>query len=897
MQRRRGSAGSLGFLALLAFGVVAPAMSACAGSPPASSQSGAGSAAPTSSSSANNAGSATAPTACDDRAVTRSNELPRTDGGTEDAVQTGAGVDPERRRAATTKNACEVADDNLGRATSDVLAGAGRRSPTPHRDWDRTSDPEHMALLENRYRLTAAEKTMLHANGFVALGRISHPSYAWAMHEIYQSEMPIYISMDSLLFAVFSSNDNLIASVEERTLAPLLASILSRMHCALAREQAAYPKAVARDLDVYLTVARSLLESRAVHSVLGTDAEARTLVAAANAARPARELTLFGRPRYVDWSQYAPRGHYASAPRGAFEEHAQASPLGPYFRASMWLSRLELNLVSRSSRSSDPGAVPNPSETPQEANVALALADLADKTGTLSDVTELTRAWTLFAGKREDVSLADLVSLRKNAGITVIDDGAPAKLRAAIGNDFQRTARFHRMPEGSRVLPAISTMLGPRVTPDAAAFRPIVNGETPGRYMVHAGDVGAMLGLDLARKYIKDDIARFPNLSANLDLAKKTAAAADDDGSLYYAWFSAVRNLSAAPAPTAPAFMRTPAFQDATLNSLVAGYGEIRHNYVLMAGQPYDEGGCEIPDGFVEPRPETLAALRAYATRGKTVMRALDPKDALGAVAYFGTLESTFTVLQSIVTDELEGRPLSPSEKSFLGMVAEMAPGGTGGPPTYTGWYFDLFRLRDREALTAASFIADYYTSSEQSRVAYLGTKPPIMGAFVVDTGGPPRVMVGPIASAYEATSPLASRLSDETAEKAEDRGSPWAASYVAPPALDVAFAAAALLGNDASGAPRPLVVRVRTKEPHAAVRVELLDHHRKVVATMTKASVAGKRVEYKFAPVRATASSGIPEGVRVSIGEFSAEQFGTSVASDPSITVGGMESPSEDWQ
>ena len=102
-------------------------------------------------------------------------------------------------------------------------------------------------------------------------------------------------------------------------------------------------------MDLYLTVARSLLADTVVPSRLGTDTEAATLVQRAKNANEMATITLFGRARVVDFSQYEPRGHYKSR-----------EGMAPYFRASMWLSRLELNLVSRSSRSSAPGFTPDP---------------------------------------------------------------------------------------------------------------------------------------------------------------------------------------------------------------------------------------------------------------------------------------------------------------------------------------------------------------------------------------------------------------------------------------------------------------------------------------------------------------------------------------------------------
>src|SRR5262249_62067584 len=123
--------------------------------------------------------------------------------------------------------------------------------------------------------------------------------------------------------------------------------------------------------------------------------EAGELVAQVMAASELARVTLFGRPRLVDFTQYGPRGHYAS------DEFMQR-----YFRAAMWASRLEFNLVSRSSRSSDPGPEPDPSETPREAIAALALADLAVRSGADKLIADLDAAWAALAGRREDVSIA-----------------------------------------------------------------------------------------------------------------------------------------------------------------------------------------------------------------------------------------------------------------------------------------------------------------------------------------------------------------------------------------------------------------------------------------------------------------------------------------------------------
>jgi hypothetical protein len=798
-------------------------------------------------------------------------------------------VSDDRRSTHDEKNdLCQIADDNLARATREILANVGQAAPVAPRPWDKKQAPLYLRSIDARFGLSGAEKAKLAENGFVVLPRTAQSSYGWAMHEVHQSELPVFVSMDALLFAIFSSNDKLIADLETRSLRPKLDAALSAMHCHLAARHQSYPRDVATDVDLYLTVARSLLAERPVPSVLGTDEQAARLVDLAQKAKQPEILELFGRQRYVDFSQYVPRGHYASLPQSYPGEEAQLSPLASYFRASMWLSRLELNLSSRGSRSSDPGASPNPEETPREENIALALTDLAKDSNATSDLGAINTAWTVLAGRREDLSVDDVASLVANAHIEHVDDAAPAALRAAIGDRFQRTARFHRMPEGTQVLPAIFTLLGARVTPDAPAVKLLVNGQIPGRYMVGPGDVGAMMGLPSAREYLVADLVKYPSLGLGLERAKEVVRSAQDDKSLYYAWFSAVRDLAEPPAASAPSFMKTPAYGDFTLGSIVAGYGELRHNYVLMAGQAYDEGGCDIPDGYVEPKPKTLDALLAYAERGAQVARALDPDNHTQAVAYFKNLHATLTVLRHIVQDELEGRPLSTAEKRWLSMVAEMTPGSTGSAPTYTGFYFDMFRGRQNEALTSPAFIADYYTSSELGRIAYLGVTAPVMGVFVVDSGGGPRAFVGPVARSYEAQSPIDGRLSDQTADKADVHRAPWEDRTTAPAPAPVRLLMSATLG-DFEHENMNARAWVRTERP-AKVRITLLDHHRREITRMDKQVPAGKRVNYMF-NVRANKV----EGVRVSVGDFSVEGFTSLMDKDVVLSGGGMEMPTDE--
>ncbi|MGZ3424980.1 MAG: DUF3160 domain-containing protein, partial [Polyangiales bacterium] len=623
---------------------------------------------------------------------------------------------------------CTVADDNIEAARTSALASLGAPGAKIDAAWDHKSDPLRLELVTKRLGLTKAEIQAIRDRGFAVLGKQSFGTYAEALHEVYQSELPLWVSTDAILHAVYRSNDTLIKRVELASLRPRLGKLLESMHCALGKM--ALPAEVARDADVYLTVARSLLAGTKVASVFGNassvSGEVERLVARATAAEGIEDTQLFGRKRMVDFSVYKPRGHYDGE-------------LANYFRAASWLSRLELNLVTFDCASSSKG---DPSQTPREVALAIALADLAEKSGS-SELAALEQAWSLFAGKREDVPFGEIAKV----GLDPVPASAE-RLRAAIGRRFPRTARTHFTWEGCGDLPAITTMLGARVVPDSAVTRPLVHSEVTGRQRLGIADMAYAFGLDRAKTHLAKDLADYPTLGGQLEKARTLARAKLTGEDLYSAWFSAVRAIADRPQGTLPSFMHGEAYDDLRFNSLTAGFGQIRHNYVLFAAMTYGEAGCAIPDAFVEPQVQVYDALVDYATRGEKTMHLLAMDEESG---YFQRLGKNLKVLRAISARELEGKPLPDEAIRFLSMVVEITFGTrtTGSSPTFTGWYFDMFRSRD-EGLDGASFLADYYTSSELSEAAYAGVSGVDIGVFVVDVGGAPRVMVGPVSHAFE---------------------------------------------------------------------------------------------------------------------------------------------------
>jgi hypothetical protein len=816
-------------------------------------------------------------------------------------AETEAEDDPA---AAGKSAACSLTQKHMRTIEDAILAALGGKTAVARARWNHRTPPARLDLVKSRFGLTAAEIAALDRRGFVVPSRLAFSSYTVAYHEIYQSELPIYITVDSIFHTIFATNDDLLATIEGRRLVPLVEGALGKLHEALRGAAAEYPPEVTADLDLYLTVARTLLTGSYVSGVGAPQSMVRSLVESAMKADALETVTLFGRDRVIDFSQYKPRGHYA-----------RGRQLARYFRAAMWLSRLELNLVSRSSRSSQPGMTPDPAETPREATVALALADLAERSGAMADIGLLDTAWGLFAGAREDVPLPKLAALRKTTGIGALTIPAAAdRLRAAIGNDFQRTARIHYMPEGSTVLPAITTLLGPRIVPDAFATRPLVHGETPDRYDLGVADLAYAFGHDRAKHYLAADLTRYPTLPAQLEKARAIVSARVPGHDLYGAWFTAIRALSETPTGTLPSFMATEAFQDLRLSSFVAAYGQLKHNSVLLAGQPYDEGACSVPDGYVEPAKGVYHALADYADRGQAAMATLDPRGSLGAGAYFKRLGKLMRVLEAISDAELRGEPLSKEALAFLSMVVEIhgVDIGTGFITSYNGWYFDLFLERpypttypppgrgDHPSMQSPGFIADYYTSTNTGMVAYAGARAPRIGIFVVDTGGGPRVVAGPVAHAYEHHGPLSARITDEESSKIGTLTEPWAASYAfaaapAPPFLVSYENRYADKQEDEVkfGRSFALDVRIRSTRALGPMTVDLLDHNRKKVASLTR-SVGVAETTFAFPSRRQKIADGTrgAEMMHVSVGDY---QGWIDLLSDGNpCAVGGMVPPEQ---
>lgn len=762
------------------------------------------------------------------------------------------------------KDTCFVADDNIARAEREARGkGVVRGASTP---WRGGTEPKYLDRIDAHVHFTEDERQLLEKNGFVVLDRYAYTDYATAFHDIFQQQLPLFVGVDPILHAVFRGTELALERAERKRLVPALASMLTKLRRGLGEARLKLDPETRGDLDVYLGVAWGLWMTpawddrpRPVTTMPGQNELASKLVADATRGELA-QVTLFGRERMIDFSQLTPRGHYGSSasPDGSLEQ---------YFRALMWLSRLEFNIVSRSTRSSHPGPGPNPAETPREVKAALALAELIERSGATEEVRAFEEVYTTFAGRREDIPPAKLLEIARTNRISWSDPDATDKLKVAIGDTYQRTARTHFAVEGAPILPAITTLFGPRIVPDVAPLTRLVHDAVLERKHLSAADVGYVLGHERARSYIRD-VAAFPTLpvalaSARDDLRRKARGAGD----VYGMWLKAILATGETPSGVVPSFMQREAYADHRLNSALVGYGQLRHTFVLLAAQGYDAYGCEIPDAYVEPMPAVYDALLAHVRTMRSRAKG------------WGGLDRVLGTLAAIAHAETDGRILTEAQRRWLAMVSEHIPkdgfGDSGEPPKWTGWYFDMFDDREHGAVKGASFLADYFTLTNVDRVVYVGAEGPRLGVFVVDTNGEPRAMVGPVAKGFETSASISGRLDDQRVfEASVDKRAPWRASYAIDrrePALGLEVH---VMRCEEQGEWR---AAVRSASPAGPTGITLLDHHGDA---LTKRLTMDPKSTWSIAafdlpPELAAPSWGV-EGVHVHIDDLAPSHTGT---------------------
>jgi hypothetical protein len=651
---------------------------------------------------------------------------------------------------------------------------------------------DHFASVQKELQLTPEELSLYRRNGMVGIDDGEHVSMAGAYLEIYAHDLPVLITSDSILHALHRSFDNMMLSLELQTLIPELKALLDALRAALPAVAGTADTSFensARDVDLYLTVARRLLgedQNQPIGSLLGQDAGFKAVLQSVAQLHLNEKVSIYGSEREIDWSQFKPRGHYAAGP-----------PLSGYFQAMMWLGRADLGFTLAPERTN-----PDPDRQFRDAGL---LAALLVHAGQLDRLARFDRLIRFFVGESDDTGPAGMVAALAAAGVRAPRDlaapGTLDHLRAALATSGARHQKIRsqimwadRMESRELALPDVFQLLGQRFVIDSFVLSKVVFDTVPApppvspRLMPSVLDVMAALGNDEAMALLESEIGRYHYAREALAVRRYVERQPNGrwEASLYGVWLSALTTLDDHPeGKRFPEVMRGRAWQTKQLTTQLASWTELRHDTVLYAKQSMTSGIiCEYPAGYVEPYPAFFTGMARFAELASVQLA--DQRNALpDLVKFFDRFGALTARLAKLAQKELDGEPFSDDERGFVKDIISVSwrGGGCGGPrPIYSGWYADLIYRGAPDAWEPV--IADVHTDPNSGNVLEVGTGDAKLLVVAVDNGTDRAAYVGPVSSFYELTTPQ--RLTDDEWRRQLARGAAppvpaWTSAYQAP--------------------------------------------------------------------------------------------------------------------
>jgi hypothetical protein len=609
--------------------------------------------------------------------------------------------------------------------------------------WNATNSWQNYRLVD--FRLNAQESAVFQTNGFVVSQRMQRSSFADVYYDIYTDDLPVYVTVDSILHAWHRSFITMLAEVEETGFHPTLSNLVVSM---AAQVPALWAQAAGTaltngvlDADYFLAVARSLVSGVNHYGSLGQSARINTTLNAITARLPVT-FNLFGENRTVDFSQFTVRGHYANS-----------TALQRYFRAMIWCGVADFRYAGFST-----GADTGGTNTLRELSGTVALELLLRNSGGFSNWFEFNRTLEMYVGTPDSLNFAQLNGLLVAAGIDAPNDlpnqvaltNLQHQLMSGQLGMQQITSGYYYSPfSATQVkLPRSFCFMGQRFVMDSWAFSKCTfddiiwdeNGilgveDKVLRRVPSALDVAfAVLGNSQivpeiaariartnltpadGRAYWRDGRKYQHNLAAVRNVIDSQNPVAWTN-SIYNHWLACLRQLSAPTTdPQYPESMRTRAWAMKTLNTQLASWTQLRHNTALYVKESYTPILlCMYPDGYVEPLPAFWSRVGEMASATKAVLATLPTNGVFnythytnnaqgqprpytvsvsGATMYTNRLAvmdhfvSTMETLRAISEKELARTPLAASEILFLQRLVEFS---YGGKRTYTGWYPQLF--------------------------------------------------------------------------------------------------------------------------------------------------------------------------------------------------------------
>jgi hypothetical protein len=690
--------------------------------------------------------------------------------------------------------------------------------------WFDVDGPFGSPQFPYNYVLDTNELGLFMTNGFVVSERLGSASFGDAYYRIFNADLPVFISADSVLHAWHRSYQSMLEEVEELQISTLLERVVSNMSVQLPQTWQQYGQGPLSnsilDADYFLTVARSLWATQQVTSALGSsdvDQQVAATLAAINNQVLVQEFPIFGSIRGIDFSQFIVRGHYTDSGR-----------LSRYFRTMMWCARTDLRLVT---------FCPNKEDDIRQLGTAVVMNYLLNQSGQFgnwSAIEEITRA---FVGTTDSMTFAQLGDLLASANIRsptdVPDLLTLTNLQTRLLTGELGVQSIHSdflyspfSPEQVK-LPRSFTICGQKFTLDSWAFSQVVFDRvlwTPdyGTNIIFGKVIRRKPScLDAAFSVLKNDqvlpelLARMTNdngvpfrdgphlpYQQNLLAVRQTIDKQDPSvwaDNIYTAWLQALRALSPPTTDTRyPESMRTRGWAMKTLNTQLASWTELRHDTLLYAKQSYTEPIlCEYPAGFVEPVPEFWKQMRSLAESTANALSNLPLAGTItvfnhgplpphpvvydlaivrsNQIAFLTNFAANLSTLEVMSEKELAQEPFSIEEGDFIKNTIEQVR-MYASYRQWDGWYPKLYYtnvffpgiwaippcdLWDAMVVDVHTDLPDPVVL-DPGAVIHEGTANVNLLLIAVDNGPNRMIYAGPVMSHYEFEVPGINRVTDQ---------------------------------------------------------------------------------------------------------------------------------------
>jgi hypothetical protein len=623
--------------------------------------------------------------------------------------------------------------------------------------------------------LSDEQRQLLGKQGFAI-----SPGETKEFYELYERARynyePVFVTSDSLLHVYHLLFDRTLRVAEQEHFVPMLAALdwamLNTSLDQLAALEGTPLETAALRNAAYFAVAVKLLDpSWEVPEGLRnlTDPE----LAAIRKHEGFSPSAIFpAYPYGEDWSQYVPRGHYT-----------RSEELKRYFRAMMWHGRMTLRQG-------------NITEAQQSALMTQAWqhtrVDDRDAAAVWHGIYDPT---VFFVGRSDDLAPTEYADAFEGAfGATddpraLLDESKFGVFQATIaelrppeilGMVIDRNADVEETTKGLR-------FMGQRFVPDSFIFRQLIDDNVPGRKLPKGLDLFAVMGSERALEHLEaSGDTKMPKYAEQFRKIQQIVAGYDDatwTQNLYWSWIHSLRPMMEPVGDGYPQFMRSDAWLDKQLNTMLGSWSELRHDTLLYAKQVYSEMGAgalpppvpEPPKGYVEPVPEVYARISAIA---RMTIDGLKERGLLlpGDEQALAQMVEIADRLQTISEKELRGEALTDEEYEKIrfyggdlerltfaaGLEANEAPGGSPASDA-----------------PQAAVVADVATNPGSGIVLEEGVGRVFPIYAVVPIEGKLTVTVGGVFSHYEFEQPMSDRLTDEAWQQMLDEGKapafePW---------------------------------------------------------------------------------------------------------------------------